>query len=106
MSCHWYGDSKMPSEQQQFIDDAGAIGVPLTEDQAARALRLLDELVVWNRTYSLTAITERERMIRAHLLDSLSAYPELPAAHRRRRYRRRLPGPAAGAGRAASGSSR
>ena len=39
------------------------------------ALRLLDELAVWNRTYSLTAITEREAMIRTHLLDSFSGYP-------------------------------
>jgi 16S rRNA (guanine527-N7)-methyltransferase len=67
----------MPAEQQQFIDDAQALGVPDSADQAARALRLLDELLVWNRTYNLTAITERDAMIRAHLLDSLSAYPEL-----------------------------
>jgi 16S rRNA (guanine527-N7)-methyltransferase len=67
----------MTGEQQQFIDDAGAIGVPLTEDQAARALRLLDELLVWNRTHNLTAITQRDAMIRSHLLDSLSACPDL-----------------------------
>jgi 16S rRNA (guanine527-N7)-methyltransferase len=67
----------MTGEQQQFIGDAKAIGVPLTQDQAERALRLLDELLVWNRTYSLTSITERDAMIRSHLLDSLSAYPEL-----------------------------
>jgi 16S rRNA (guanine527-N7)-methyltransferase len=67
----------MTGEQQQLIDDAGALGVPLNEDQATRALRLLDELAVWNRTYSLTAITERDAMIRTHLLDSLSGYPEL-----------------------------
>lgn len=51
--------------------------VPLSVEQAARALRLLDELSVWNRTYSLTTITNREAMIRSHLLDSLSGYPEL-----------------------------
>jgi 16S rRNA (guanine527-N7)-methyltransferase len=70
-------EPKMTGEQQQLIDDAAAIGVPLNDDQAARALRLLDELTVWNRTYSLTAITEREAMIRTHLLDSLSGYAAL-----------------------------
>jgi len=70
-------DPKMTGEQQQLIDDAGALGVPLNEAQATSALRLLDELAVWNRAYSLTAITERAAMIRSHLLDSLSAYGEL-----------------------------
>ena len=64
-------------EQQQLIDDAGLLGVTLTDEQAARALQLLDELSIWNRSYSLTAITGREAMIRGHLLDSLSAHPDL-----------------------------
>jgi 16S rRNA (guanine527-N7)-methyltransferase len=67
----------MMGEPQQLIEDAAAIGVTLDAEQATRALRLLDELSAWNRTYSLTAITTREGMIRAHLLDSLSGYPEL-----------------------------
>ena len=67
----------MTHEQQQLIDDAGLLGVTLSEEQAARALQLLDELSSWNRSYSLTAITEREAMIRGHLLDSLSAHADL-----------------------------
>jgi 16S rRNA (guanine527-N7)-methyltransferase len=67
----------MTGEQQQLIDDAATLGVTLNESQAQRALKLLDELTVWTRTYSLTAITERDAMIRSHLLDSLSGYPEL-----------------------------
>lgn len=65
------------SEQQQLIDDAGQLGVALSDAQAARALQLLDELSSWNRSYSLTAITERAAMIRGHLLDSLAAHTEL-----------------------------
>jgi 16S rRNA (guanine527-N7)-methyltransferase len=67
----------MTSEQQQLIDDAGVLGVTLPAEQAARALLLLDELSLWNRSYNLTAITERVAMIRGHLLDSLSAHLEL-----------------------------
>jgi 16S rRNA (guanine527-N7)-methyltransferase len=65
------------SEQQQLIDDAATLGVALSDEQAGRALQLLDELSRWNRTYSLTAITERGAMIRGHLLDSLAAHVEV-----------------------------
>jgi len=67
----------MSQEQQQLIEDAGLLGVTLSEAQAVRALQLLDELSIWNRSYNLTAITERGAMIRGHLLDSLSAHVEL-----------------------------
>jgi len=67
----------MSSEPQRLIADAAALGVALDEPQAARLLRLLDELSSWNRRYNLTAITTREAMLSAHLLDSLSAQPEL-----------------------------
>src|ERR1700722_7603741 len=59
----------MSDERQQLINDAGALGVQLSDEQAARALRLLDELKLWNRSYNLTAITARDAMIRGHLLD-------------------------------------
>ena len=67
----------MSDERQQLIDDAGELGVALSAAQAQQALQLLDELSSWNRSYSLTAISGREAMIRGHLLDSLSAHPEL-----------------------------
>jgi 16S rRNA (guanine527-N7)-methyltransferase len=67
----------MSSEPQRLIEDAQVMGVALDEPQAARLLRLLDELSSWNRSYNLTAISTRESMLSAHLLDSLSALPEL-----------------------------
>jgi 16S rRNA (guanine527-N7)-methyltransferase len=67
----------MNGEPQRLIADALALGIALDEPSAARLLRLLDELASWNRSYSLTAITAREAMISAHLLDSLSAQPQL-----------------------------
>lgn len=70
-------DPDPSGEPQQLISDAAALGVTLQPAQAAGALRLLDELSTWNRSYNLTAITERQAMIRGHLLDSLSAYPEI-----------------------------
>jgi 16S rRNA (guanine527-N7)-methyltransferase len=67
----------MNSEPQRLIEGAGALGIALDAAQAARLLRLLDELAHWNRSYNLTAITTRESMISAHLLDSLAAQPDL-----------------------------
>jgi 16S rRNA (guanine527-N7)-methyltransferase len=67
----------MNSEPQRLIEGAGALGIALDAAQAVRLLRLLDELAHWNRSYNLTAITTRESMISAHLLDSLAAHPDL-----------------------------
>lgn len=67
----------MNEEPQRLIEQALAIGVALDVAQARRLLRLLDELLHWNRSYNLTAITARASMISAHLLDSLAAQPEL-----------------------------
>jgi 16S rRNA (guanine527-N7)-methyltransferase len=62
---------------EELTDGAAALGVALDPSQTQRLLRLLDELVLWNRSYNLTAITERGAMIRGHLLDSLAALPDL-----------------------------
>lgn len=62
---------------EQLVRDAATLGVPLSEADAARLLRLLDELERWNRTYNLTAIRNRDEMLTHHLLDSLSVHPDL-----------------------------
>jgi 16S rRNA (guanine527-N7)-methyltransferase len=67
----------MNSEPQRLIEGAGAMGIALDAAQAGGLLRLLDELAHWNRSYNLTAITTRDSMISAHLLDSLAAQPDL-----------------------------
>ena len=61
----------------RLTHDAKAMGVELTEPDAARLLQLLDELEKWNRTYNLTAITKREDMVTHHLLDSLAIHADL-----------------------------
>jgi 16S rRNA (guanine527-N7)-methyltransferase len=62
---------------ERLIDAAASLRVDLAESDAARLLRLLDELERWNRTYNLTAITQREEMVTHHLLDSLSVHADL-----------------------------
>lgn len=64
-------------EGEQLAAGATALGLTLGTAQASRLLTLLDELGRWNRTYNLTAITDRRRMLTHHLLDSLSVHPHL-----------------------------
>ncbi|MBS0422804.1 MAG: 16S rRNA (guanine(527)-N(7))-methyltransferase RsmG [Proteobacteria bacterium] len=62
---------------ERLVHGAATLGVDLTGADAARLLRLLDELERWNRTYNLTAIRDRDEMLTHHLLDSLSVHPDL-----------------------------
>jgi len=65
------------SDASLLRERSEALGVRVTDEQAAGLLRLLDELVKWNEAYNLTAITKREEMITHHLLDSLSVNADL-----------------------------
>jgi 16S rRNA (guanine527-N7)-methyltransferase len=65
---------------ERLLTDAASLGVTLTEQDAARLFRLLDELAHWNRTYNLTAVTTRAEMITHHLLDSLAIHRDLRGA--------------------------
>ena len=67
----------MSEAARELIDGAAALGVALETSQAASLLRLLEELALWNTRYNLTAITAPAQMLRAHLLDSLAALPDL-----------------------------
>lgn len=53
----------------------------LNDEQAAKLIRLLDELDDWNRRMNLTAIRERPAQITKHLLDSLSIHSYLRGTH-------------------------
>ena len=57
---------------QQIQDAAGAVGVTLSETQAAQLLRYRDLLVEWNARFNLTAITEDAAILTRHFADSLT----------------------------------
>jgi 16S rRNA (guanine527-N7)-methyltransferase len=65
------------SSAQSLPSAAAQLGVTLSEPEAARLLELLQELLRWNRTYNLTAITKPEEMVTHHLLDSLAVQVDL-----------------------------
>jgi len=59
---------------QRLIHDAAALGVALTEHDAARLRQLLEELARWNQRFNLTGLTDLESMVTHHVLDSLSVH--------------------------------
>jgi len=59
---------------QRLVHDAAALGVPLSEHDAARLRQLLEELARWNNRFNLTGITDLESMVTHHLLDSLAVH--------------------------------
>jgi 16S rRNA (guanine527-N7)-methyltransferase len=56
-----------------------ALGLTLSAEQQEKLLAYVGLLDKWNKTYSLTAIREPERMVPHHLLDSLAPLNKLPA---------------------------
>ena len=58
-------------------DAAKQFGLDISDADAQRLIRLLDELDDWNQRMNLTAIRERSPQITKHLLDSLSVQPHL-----------------------------
>jgi len=62
------------------MSGAAELGIPLSSEQGAQLLRLLDELDDWNQRMNLTAIRERGQQITKHLLDSLAIHSYLRGA--------------------------
>jgi 16S rRNA (guanine527-N7)-methyltransferase len=60
------------SEQREIIASADELGIVVTELQATRLLDHLESVLEANRRLNLTAIVDRERAIRLHILDSLA----------------------------------
>lgn len=56
-----------------------ALGIVLTAAAQARLLDYAALLGKWNRTYSLTALIDRDKVLSHHLLDSLAVLPYVPA---------------------------
>jgi 16S rRNA (guanine527-N7)-methyltransferase len=65
---------------QRLVHDAAALGVALSEHDAARLRQLLEELAHWNRQFNLTGITDLESMVSHHVLDSLAVHRHLYGA--------------------------
>jgi len=58
----------------QFLTGLTELGLELDDDQIDRLLAYLSLLDKWNRSFNLTAITDPQKMLSYHLLDSLSIF--------------------------------
>ncbi len=58
-------------------EGARALGIELSDEQAARLVAHLDLLDDWNERMNLTAIRDRGQQLTKHVLDSLSIRPYL-----------------------------
>ena len=63
---------------ERLIAGAAALGTDLSPDQVAQFELYRDELLAWNRTMNLTAITDREEVATKLFLDSLTVFLALP----------------------------
>jgi 16S rRNA (guanine527-N7)-methyltransferase len=68
------------TQEKQLRDGLAALGITLDAAAQARLIAYATLLLKWNKVYSLTAITDPERMVSQHLLDSLAALPPVVAA--------------------------
>lgn len=65
------------AERALLAAGASELGVDLAPDAVAALVCLIDELGAANEQFNLTAIRDRDGMLRKHLLDSLSLQPFL-----------------------------
>ena len=58
-----------------LISGLESLKLPLSEDKVEQLLDFIKLIDKWNKAYNLTAIRNREDMVRLHLLDSLAIAP-------------------------------
>lgn len=58
-----------------LVSGLKSLNLPLNEDKIEQLLAFIKLMEKWNKAYNLTAIRDREDMVRLHLLDSLAIVP-------------------------------
>ncbi len=65
----------MDACRQLLMTGLAALNLAIDEDKIDRLLSFIRLIEKWNKAYNLTAIRDREEMVRLHLLDSLAILP-------------------------------
>ena len=60
--------------QEQLLQGLADINLPLQDSQVKQLLDYLTLLDKWNKTYNLTAVTDPQKMLYYHVLDSLAIH--------------------------------
>jgi len=58
-----------------LVSGLESLNLSITEDKVEQLLGFIKLLEKWNKAYNLTAIRDKEAMVRLHLLDSLAIVP-------------------------------
>ena len=71
--------SQLPALANTLSQAIDKLGLPLDETQQRTLLLYLDQLLLWNKAYNLTAITDPEEALIKHVIDCLAIITHLPA---------------------------
>ncbi|MDN3446898.1 16S rRNA (guanine(527)-N(7))-methyltransferase RsmG [Psychrobacter sp. APC 3281] len=71
--------AQLPKLANTLAQAINELGLPLSEMQQRTLLLYLDQLLLWNKAYNLTAITDPEEALIKHVIDCLSIITHLPA---------------------------
>ena len=71
--------AQLPKLANILAQAINKLGLPLSETQQRTLLLYLDQLLLWNKAYNLTAITDPEEALIKHVIDCLSIITHLPA---------------------------
>ncbi len=64
-----------------LVSGLKSLNLSLSDDKIERMLAFIKLIEKWNKAYNLTAIRDREAMVRLHLLDSLAIVPFIEGNH-------------------------
>ncbi|WP_131669059.1 16S rRNA (guanine(527)-N(7))-methyltransferase RsmG [Psychrobacter pygoscelis] len=69
----------LPKLADQLNHAVDELGLALSEAQLRALLLYLDKLLLWNKAYNLTAITQPVEALTKHIVDCLAVLPHLPS---------------------------
>lgn len=87
LDSHWYADStgfvkldaQLPVLANTLAQACQELALTITTSQQRSLLLYLDKLLIWNKAYNLTAITDPKEALVKHIIDCLAIIPHLPA---------------------------
>jgi len=65
----------MDNGRELLLSGVKELGLVVSEQQIDLLLQFVDLIEKWNKAYNLTAIRDRDEMLRLHILDSLAVQP-------------------------------
>ena len=71
--------AQLPALANTLAQAVNELSLPLSETQQRTLLLYLDQLLLWNKAYNLTAITDPEEALIKHIIDCLAIITHLPS---------------------------